>query len=555
MKPATDLRLMTTLAIALIIVVSAPSAFAQQEYPNRRFPVLFSENKGPSNFGINVGPWWMPDYEKNDTRVAWDFTFWAGLKWVKLSHWANKGCWDWVELMPGEYHFHDDIIGANIDDAIAHGMQVVFNLAYGNSLYGKHPEWEDGICVEDPSHQDMGPCTRLYVPTDEAVFKSFSCGFARYCQEMVKHYGDRVKHWEVWCEPNYGSCDRTDVNFWSPHPNPAQYAYLLFEAANAIKSVDESAKVSFAGLVGMDKAFLGRCFDILNSMGGEIGEPEWVCNNIDIIGIDPFRHEKTGRLSAQNRPEKPTPVVNDDTMDNAWCERHLSEFATYEEQMADFKNFLKPYFECRAEPEVWVLQDCWIYNMWGPEIQAKYLARTYIVNFALGIPVFWWQLKEGSELYAHDWGILNNRTSEPRPAYYSLQSVCAALDSSMTPYPLYHRFPDGDPGPVRFYSFASPTDVRIVIYRDIDADESTPETNPAQRYNLEIANPYDELPFQIWPVQMLTYPDFRVPEGRHPCVESQVSYEFTSSFRTIILKDIVIADYPVVISLGRAPTR
>ncbi len=552
-KPASGLRCGYVLAVGLVLLALTSAAFAQQEYPHRRFPILFSENKGPSKLGINVGPWSMPDAVKNDVRIAWDYTYWAGLKWVKLSHWANKGCWDWVELMPGEYHFHDDVIGANIDDAVAHGMQVVFNLAYGNSLYGKHPEWEDSICVEDPSHRDFGPCTRLYVPTDDAMFKSFSHAFARYCQEMVLHFGDRVKHWEVWCEPDFGSCDRTDVNFWSPHPNPAQYAYLLFEAASAIKSVDESARISFAGLVGMDKGFLARCFDMLNSMGEAVGESDWVCGNIDIIGIDPFRHDKHGGLSAHNRPESPTAVVNDDSMENAWCERRLSEFATYEEQMADFREFLQPFFECRGGAEVWVLQDCWIYNVWGPEIQAKYLARTYAINFALGVPVFWWQLKEGSELYAHDWGILHNQTCEPRPAYFTLQAICAAFDSSMSPRPVWFRFPDRDPGPVRFYSFFSPTDVTIAVYKDIKADKSTPETEPPETFDLEIENPYDELPFQVWPVQMQTYPNFQVPEGKHPCVESYVTYEYSPSLRTIILHDVIVADYPVVISLGRAP--
>ena len=543
----------TFFLVCLLAAVMSSASFGQQEYPHRRFPILFSEHKAASTFGIDVAPWWMPDPVKNDVRIAWDYTYWAGLKWVKFSHWGNKGCWDWVEPMPGQYQFHDDVIGANVDDAIAHGLQVVFNLAYGNSLYGKHPEWDDNVCAEDPSHQDFGPCTRLYVPTDDATFKSFSRAFARYCEEMVLHYGDRVKFWEVWCEPDFGSCDRTDVNFWSPHPNPAQYAHLLFEAANAIKSADPDAKVCFAGLVGMDKAFLAQCFEIMNTLGRRAGEDDWVCKNIDIISIDPFRHDKSGPLSAHNRPESPTPIVNDATMKNAWCARHLSQFSTYEEQMRDFKAFLKPFFECRGGATVWVMQDCWLYDVWGPEIQAKYLARTYIINFTLGVPIFWWQLKEGSELYAHDWGILDYRTCEPRPAYYALQAVCAAFDSTMTPRGLWFRFPGNSPGPVRFYSFFSPTDVRIAIYKDVKADRSTPETDPPERYDLEIENPYGGLPLDIWPVQMETYPNFSVPEDKHPCVESYVSYEYTPSLRTIVLHDIIVADYPVIISLGRGP--
>ncbi|MCD6328632.1 hypothetical protein J7M28_13930 [bacterium] len=546
-------RAIGPLFVVLIVLGAFPSnGLAQREYPNRRFPVLFSENRGPSTFGINIAPWWMP-HDQNDVRIAWDYANWAGLKWVKLSHWGNKCCWDWMELKPGEYHFFDDIIGACVDDAIEHGMEVVFNLAYGNSLYGKHPEWDDNICVENPSHRDFGPCTRLYVPQDEAVFKTFSRGFENYCQAMVLHYGDRIKHWEIWCEPDFGDCERTDVNFWSPHPNPTQYAYLLFNAANAIKATDPEAQVSFAGVVGMNKGFLGHCLELMNLMGEESGVADWVCKNIDIIGIDPFRHDKSGNLSAHNRPEKPTPEVNDESMSNTWCKRHLTDFTTYDEQMADFREFLLPYFECRGGADVWVLQDCWIYNLWGPVIQAKYLARTYILNFALGVPVFWWQLKEGSELYAHDWGILHNRTCEPRPAYYSLQAVCGALDSSLTRHPLWFRFPEGNVGPIRFYCFHSQKDVVIALWKDVEANEETPATSLPERCQLEIESPYGGLPLQIWPVQMQTYPNFDAAgENQHPCLESLLDYEYSASLRTIVLDDVILADYPVVISLGRA---
>lgn len=536
----------------LVVAVVCSWVFAQQEYPDRRFPILFSEHKAGSIFGINVGPWFSE--ERDDVRIAWDYTWEAGLKWVKLSHWANKGCWDQVELMPGEYHFHDRIIGACIDDAIRHGMQVIFTLGFGNSLYGRHPEWEESVCVENPSHRDRGPCTRFYVPQDDAVFKSFSRGFARYCQEMVLHYGDRVKYWEIWTEPNWGDCERTDVSTWSPRPDPGQYAYLLFNAVNAIKAVDGEARVFFAGLVSMDKAFLSRCFELLNFMGELEGEPDWVCKNIDLIAIDPFRHEKSGSLSAQNRPESPSPVVNDETMPGSYCQRHLAEFESYEDQIADFREFLAPYFECRGDVGIWVLQDCWIYNIWGPVVQAKYLARDYIINFALGIPIFWWQLKEGSELYAHDWGILDYKTCEPRPAYYSLQAVCAAFDNSLKTMPLWSRFVSGDPGPTRLYSFSSPKDVIIALWKEGDATEETPETSPPERFDLEIESPYSGVPIPIWPVMMETYPNFaQARPGEHPCLERNLEYEYTAQFMTIILYGVIVADYPVVISLGRPP--
>ncbi|RLC46832.1 MAG: hypothetical protein DRH70_04660, partial [Candidatus Coatesbacteria bacterium] len=72
----------TFFLVCLLAAVMSSASFGQQEYPHRRFPILFSEHKVASTFGIDVAPWWMPDPVKNDVRIAWDYTYWAGLKWV-----------------------------------------------------------------------------------------------------------------------------------------------------------------------------------------------------------------------------------------------------------------------------------------------------------------------------------------------------------------------------------------------------------------------------------------------------------------------------------------
>lgn len=67
--------------------------------------------------------------------------------------------------------------------------------------------------------------------------------FARYTYEVVSHFKNDVKVWEIWNEPNV-------EGFWKPKPNPTRYAALLQEAYLAAKYADPDAVVLFAGLSG-----------------------------------------------------------------------------------------------------------------------------------------------------------------------------------------------------------------------------------------------------------------------------------------------------------------
>lgn len=67
--------------------------------------------------------------------------------------------------------------------------------------------------------------------------------FARYSYELVSHYKNDVRVWQIWNEPN-------TEGFWKPRPNPARYASLLREAYLAVKYADPEAVVLFAGLSG-----------------------------------------------------------------------------------------------------------------------------------------------------------------------------------------------------------------------------------------------------------------------------------------------------------------
>jgi hypothetical protein len=65
--------------------------------------------------------------------------------------------------------------------------------------------------------------------------------FARYTYEVVSHFREDVRVWQIWNEPN-------TTGFWKPKPNPTRYVALLQEAYLAAKYGDPDAVVLFAGL-------------------------------------------------------------------------------------------------------------------------------------------------------------------------------------------------------------------------------------------------------------------------------------------------------------------
>lgn len=67
--------------------------------------------------------------------------------------------------------------------------------------------------------------------------------FARYTYEVVEHFKNEVRVWQIWNEPNTQA-------FWKPAPNPARYVSLLQEAYLAAKYADPDAVVVFGGLSG-----------------------------------------------------------------------------------------------------------------------------------------------------------------------------------------------------------------------------------------------------------------------------------------------------------------
>jgi len=130
--------------------------------------------------------------------------------------------WDMLNPIRDEWKFDD--YDAVVRIARAHDMEMLGILDYASwwaSSAQDSNDWRVRLYSEPSNDYD----------------------FARYTYEVVKHFQDDVRVWQIWNEPNTQA-------FWKPQPNPARYVALLQEAYLAAKYADPEAAVVFGGLSG-----------------------------------------------------------------------------------------------------------------------------------------------------------------------------------------------------------------------------------------------------------------------------------------------------------------
>ncbi|NJO07079.1 MAG: hypothetical protein HC876_17035 [Chloroflexaceae bacterium] len=105
-------------------------------------------------------------------------------------------------------------------------------------------------------------------------------GFTNFAEAAVRRYGDKVRYWEVWNEPE-------NFLYWGGLPNAQEYTRLLISVSQRIKSVDGSLQVLNAGIVPTHIDYIRQ----IHAAGG------WP--HFDILAlhpyVDPFTPE-TGQI-------------------------------------------------------------------------------------------------------------------------------------------------------------------------------------------------------------------------------------------------------------------
>jgi hypothetical protein len=195
---------------------------------------LLSPQEAESPFGVlDFLPWnheWNHrHYPPEKVEKAADLMKEAGIGWVRMDF-----LWNDLEPAPGRFEWAK--YDALVDALARRKLRVLGILCYTAGWTGK--KWNDA--------PPAGP-------------------FLAFAAEVVRRYKDRVRHWEVWNEPDSPA-------YWNPQDGLAAYSALLRETAAAVRKEDPGAKVLHGGIADASSDALERLyrqagkasFDVLN---------------------------------------------------------------------------------------------------------------------------------------------------------------------------------------------------------------------------------------------------------------------------------------------------
>ncbi len=139
------------------------------------------------------------------------------LKNARIEYARQYFPWREIETTRGVYDWEkwDKVVNA----ARANGIQLVAVLTTA-------PAWS-----QRPNERDMPNAP----PDDFAEY-------ARFVGEFAKRYGDSIRFYQIWDEPN------VEPNWGKRNADPVEYAQLLIPAAKAIRANDANAVIVLAGL-------------------------------------------------------------------------------------------------------------------------------------------------------------------------------------------------------------------------------------------------------------------------------------------------------------------
>jgi hypothetical protein len=336
-----------------------------------------------------------------------------GVKWTRII----MG-WDGIEKQKGQFDWSR--MDATLDALLKFGITPFVTLSRGNPLYTGIGRYDDpklaAIYGDSPAP-----------PLDDAGHAAWLV----FVEKAIKRYMDRIRHWEVWNEPNHRK-------YWGAPPDGEDYGKLVRITVRKIRSLYPEAKIIAGSTAGIRPeffdTFLAHC------------EPEL----IDVMSF----HNYGAR--PENRAYR----------------------------MEAFKKVLDKY---NPDFEIWQ-GECGIASQsrttgyrgtgpWGHNIQAKWLLRQSFVDtwfcqatlsnyfklFDEGSPApgptkreltdldkrFGAPERNGSRMHAEGINqkcILSAGSGEPKPAYFAYQNLCAAMDSRYRRADPKYRFRVTDTG-------------------------------------------------------------------------------------------------------------
>ncbi len=292
-----------------------------------------------------------------------------GAKWAR----CQTG-WCRCEPQRGEFDFR--WLDAVVDGLLEIGIQPWFNLGYGNRLYTPKAENEAAV--------GWAP-----VFADEP-----RKAWLRFTARLAEHFKDRVRHWEIWNEPNIKT-------FWKPKkPDPADYVRLVRITVPQIRKHIPRAVLIGGAFAGIPMRYIDGCLS------------EGLADLVDKISYHPYR----------SIPEK----------------GYAPQIQALRERIAKHNPRLKLWQGengCPSkggEGSVGALSRL----TWTEERQAKWLLRRILTDLRLRIELtsyFHTIDLVGYRGKTNYKGLLRGKDYAPKPAYRAYQCLCALFDARTEP--------------------------------------------------------------------------------------------------------------------------
>ena len=288
-----------------------------------------------------------------------------GVKWAR----CQTG-WNRCETKPGQFDFA--WLDAVVDSLLELGIQPWFNLGYDNKLY----------FPEKPDEQSVG-WAPVFKPQQQEAW-------LRFVSAIARHFRDRVRHWEIWNEPNIPA-------FWKPHkPDPADYVKLVRITAPEIRRRVPDAVIIGGAFAGIPFAFIDGCL--------EAGLAELV----DVISYHPYRPVPEAGYEAEVNKLRQT-IAQYNRRIALWQGENGCPSKGGKDSMGALANL--PWNETR---------------------QAKWLLRRIVSDLRLGVELtsyFHTVDLRGYRTGTNYKGLLRGEDYSPKPAYYAYQCLAALLDA------------------------------------------------------------------------------------------------------------------------------
>lgn len=345
----------------------AGAARAQQRPAPARIRAKSSKEiaSSPLSIGFETLDRRMFDPEKTYGHLAK-----LGVKWARCqTGWAR------TERRKGEYDF--DWLDGVVDSLLRIGIQPWFNLGYGNTLYTPGPAHESAVG---------------WAPMNSEEARQ---AWLRFTARIGQRYAGRVKHWEIWNEPNI-------ANFWQPEkPNPKSYVDLVRMTARVLRKAVPGAVLiggAFAGLSAWD--YFEGCF--AEGLGGLV----------DKISYHPYRPVPEDNYEADIRALR------------GLIARHRPGLAIWQGEngapsTTNSTGALREYEWDEARQAKWLLRRLLTDLKLQVEL-TSYFQTVDMVNYV-------WS--SGQSGMTNSKGVLRGGEYTPKASYYALQNLCALFDS------------------------------------------------------------------------------------------------------------------------------